>query len=328
MRIQKSAGISAILLMLTAAVCHQAVRCSILTAGKRCLTVLIPSLYFFSMLSVFAVRSDGLRALCGKKGLPLGILLFSQIGGYPVGAQLLHEAARSGEICKEDEKRLLCVCFGCGPGFLLGTVCSGLPLHLTLWVMLSVMLPNLLLAPLFLRGFQPKECKPPKLPFVQLLTGTAESAADAMLKITAMILAFAALMGLLEGLNLFTLLSEQTAQTIRSLLEVSCVTELLQVGGTLPTAAACLSFGGICVHLQLAAITGGMDWLRFLLTRLCTSAMTYLICFAGMKWLFCGVTSVFLPAVQPQWTTGSILPGACLLLMSVMLLRTGTRTSH
>ena len=331
MKRQTIAGAAALLLLVLASVWNTAVRGNVLQAGERCLTVLIPSLFFYSMLAAFCIRSGGLRAvsrLFGKSGLLWGVFLFSQIGGYPVGAQLLHELVSTGELDTKQAKRLQCICFGCGPGFLLGTVCRGFSLKLSLWVMLSVMLPHLLLAPFLLRGTEQRETLPQTLPLAQQLTQAAESAADAMLKVTAMILAFAAVMGILDGMGVFSALPAHAAAVLRSCLEVSSVTELRTSGGSLPMAAACLSFGGLCVHLQLAAINGGsLDWVRFWLLRLAASVMTYAVCAVGVRSLFRGIVPVFLPAAEPALTTRSVLPGACLLVMSVMLLRRSDRSS-
>ena len=324
MKRQFIAGLNALVILVLAVIWNTAVRSSILTAGERCLTVLIPSLYCYSLLAAFCIRSGGLRAvsrLSGPNGLLWGILLFSQIGGYPVGAQLLHELELTGEISREQEKRLLCVCFGCGPGFLMGTVCRGFPSKLSLWVMLSVILPNLLLSPLVMRNFTEKQVIPSKTSFVQTFTGAAESAANAMLKVTAMVLAFAALMGIFDGMGVFALLPEKYAALVRAVLEVSCVTELPASGGSLPLAAACLAFGGICVHLQVAAICGAVNWVKFWLFRVLSAGMAYGICLLGVKFLFRDVVAVSVLSARPELTTGSILPGVCLLVMSVLLLR-------
>ncbi len=330
MKRQTIAGAAALVLILLTSVWNTAVRGSILDAGERCLTVLIPSLYFYSLLAAFCIRSDGLRyvsRLFRKNGLLWGIVLFSQIGGYPVGAQLLHELEVSGVISQHQKNRMLCVCFGCGPGFLLGTVCRGLPARLCLWMMLSVILPNLLLAPFFLRGIEPGETVHPSVPLTHQITQAAESAANAMLKVTAMILAFAACMGILDGMGAFSLLPERWAVLVRSVLEVSSITELLPAGGSLPMAAACLSFGGSCVHLQTEAICGAPDWGKFLLIRAASAIMSYGICTLGVRYLFREIVPASLCVTEPQLTTGSMLPGACLLVMSVMLLRRSDRSA-
>ncbi len=300
------------------------VRGELLSAGERCLTVLIPSLYLYSLLAAFCIRSGGLAALSrifGKNGMLLAVLLFSQLAGYPVGAQLLHEMELAGSLNKPQLRRALCVCIGCGPGFLLGTVCCGMPLGLALWMLLSVSLPNLVLGAVMLRKCHVSAELPTFPGLSYALTSSAESAAGAMLKISAMVMAFAGVTGIAEGFGAFSPLPERTAAGIRTILEVSCVAEYMRLGGSLPWAAAFLAFGGICVHLQIAAIAGAPHWLRFWGCRVISAGCAYGICLLGVKFLFHDAVAVNLMQTRTALTNGSILPGACLLLMSVLLLR-------
>ncbi|MBQ4466020.1 MAG: hypothetical protein II916_08680 [Oscillospiraceae bacterium] len=325
MKRQWTAGIAVLLLLTAAAVFSANVREGILTAGHRCLTVLIPSLYLYSLLASFLIRSGGLAALAkpfGTRGKLWAVVLFSQVGGYPIGAQLLHEMQKNGEISKETERNLLCICIGCGPAFLLGTVCTGLPVALTCWMLLSVCLPNLLLAPLFLRELPEPAAPLVRKPFAALLTASAESAASAMLGITSMVVAFAAGMGILDGMGCLSLLPASMRSAFRAALEVSSITEFLRGGGTLPVAAGLLAFGGLCVHLQIAAICeGNVAWGKFLLCRLSASLLATGLCTIGVKWLFRDAVAASLMQERVVLTTGSIVPGVCLLAMSVMLLR-------
>ena len=298
-------------------------RANVLTAGERCLTVLIPSLYLYSLAAAFCVRSGGLDAMrkpLGTWGFFL-IVLFSQVGGYPVGAQLLHEQRLTGAITAAQERRLLCVCVGCGPGFLFGTVCQGMPPALRAWMLLSVSLPSLLIA-IFLREPVGEIAAPPLQPFAGQLTQAAESAANAMLKVASMVLAFGGGMGILEGMGVLSHFSPFASGCIRSVLEVSCVTGWLRNGGTLPMAAAVLAFGGICVHFQLAAICeGNLNWMQFWLVRGICAALASGICQLGIQLFFQDVQMTALTETRTRLTQGSILPGLCLLLMSVMLLQ-------
>lgn len=331
----------AVLLLFAAAaiVCHNGVQTAVLDAGKRCVLILIPSLYFFSILAACCVRSGILGGLAGKRlfgvdGYILAVVLFSQAGGYPVGAQLLHTMQRCGSISAEQERRLLCICMGCGPGFLLGTVCSRLPLGAGLWMMLSVTLPNLLLVWYLAGDIALTELYSRPASGALLITGSAESAASAMLKICSMVTGVAAVLGILEEMSVFRFIPEilpfapaQTGSFLKAAAEVSCITEFMQNGGSLPMAAALLSFGGICVHLQMAAICeGNLPWWRFWAVRLACSAMAYGICRVGMLFLFPDVVSAALIGQNHAAVyKGSIVPGLCLLLMSVMLLQSKSR---
>ncbi len=316
-------AVSVALLTVGAVVYHTQTAAGVYAAGERCLRVLLPSLYVFSILAACSVKIGALELLAkplqrisGRyDARHVAVLLFSHVGGYPVGAQLLHTMRQEGSISAAEERRLLCVCMGCGPGFLLGTVCGKQSVGVGLWLLLSVSLPDLLLAPLVLPRKAADTVAPPvRRVGVQLFTEAVESAAEAMLKITAMVTAFGAVLGILDGMGL------PDVPVLRSLLEISCVTSFTAAGGSLPGAAALLAFGGICVHLQVAAICGGdLGWLQFWAFRAAAAAMAYVFAAVGMQFL--GVEQVFLPEMRPAVYGGSALPGLCLLLMSVMLCR-------
>ncbi len=332
-------------MMAAAAVYHESVANAILLAGQRCVTIIIPSLYLFSILAAFAVRTGLLmtlakpidrlsRLLLRMDGTLLLVLLFSQLGGYPVGAQLLHRLRCSGALNEKQEQALLCVCIGCGPAFLLGTVCRGLSVTVTAVLLLSVSLPNLVLA-CFLgqSGILTRESCP--LPSLRLhstdLTEAVEAGAAAMLKICSMILFFAALYGIAEGCGLLAAVGKllPCAPTLAegwlgAVLEISTITDFLQHGGTLPQAAALLSFGGICVHLQNAAICDGkFPWLRFWGCRLLTAVCAWGICTGLLRFLYGGeVPAALLQpfAAAPTAPENPPLPVLCLIVMSVLLL--------
>lgn len=309
---------AALLLLPAAMLFHTQVQAAILTAGERCVRVLVPSLYVYTILAAFCTRAG----LFGGRGGMAGAVLFSQLGGYPVGAQLVEGMYRTGTLTRAEAQRLLCVCFGCGPGFVLGTVCGRMPLSYGLWMLLSVSLPNLVCGAVLLCGIHPAAEQTQRMRGVELMTASVEAAGNAMLRICGMVLAMAALTGIAEGAGLFRLTDAKMAAFLRTLLEVSCITDWSREGGSLPMAAALLSFGGICVHMQVAAISGGLlPWVRFWGMRLLCSAAAYGLCAAGL---------CFLPDVQPAavlsqepvpaLTEGSLLPGACLLMMTLLLL--------
>lgn len=325
------------LLMAGAIVFHSGVQSAVLSAGERCVRTLVPSLYFFSILAAGCIRSGILegvsagRKLCHTDSYLLAVVIFSQLAGYPVGAQMLHTMRTNGTISEASERRMLCVCIGCGPGFLLGTVCGQLPLRAALWMMLSVSLPNILFAFYLARGTELTRTQTKHVSGVMLLTDSVESAASAMLKISGMVMAVAAVLAILEGLTVFCFFGEHTVTLVKSIAEISCITEFMHNSGSLPMAAALLSFGGICVHLQAAAICeGNLPWLRFWLIRILCSAAAYGICSIGMHWMFPDALPVVLTDQTqiPSVYGGSIIPGCCLLVMSVLLLKRQNRLQN
>lgn len=332
------AAAAALMLFAAAIVFHAEISTEILVSGRRCVTVLVPSLYLCSVLAAFLVRSGLLgilaqpvhrlsRALFHMDGDLFVILLFSQIAGYPVGAQLLQQL---DGISGRKQQALLTVCFGCGPAFLTGTLCaaSRIPPELLAVLFLSIILPNLLIALVIARRLDLRRNAPmrPVLSVnARTFTESAASGASAMLNICGMVLAFSAFMGMAKGLLAQLCGAAEMPVGAAVLLEISNLPDFLQNGGSLPAAAAFLSFGGICVHLQNAAVCGGkFPWKLFWSIRITAAGCTYVLCRFGLELLGRGTAqAAFLPesVCQPAFLRENYLPSLCLLVMSLLLLR-------
>ncbi|MBD5142180.1 MAG: hypothetical protein K2K06_08640 [Oscillospiraceae bacterium] len=317
------------ILFLTGAVYfYQSVSVAILEAGKRCIFILIPSLYIFSILASFSVKANILaflakpfQKICQKllhtDAIFVIIILFSQIGGYPVGSQILHSMYQDNYISKQQEQNLLCVCMGCGFGFLLGTVGGNIKLAFWLWVILSI--PNIIIGLLMIKNMQIElnSDNYHQKAFTQIFTESVENGALAMFKITAMILAFAGFMGIIKAIlpNLNII--------INSILEVSCATEYLQQGGSLASVAGLLSFGGICVHLQISAITENcLNLKKFWLYRIFIAGIVYFICKFSISKIISESIPVFLSSnTAPVMQSSNLIASCCLLVMSIFLIK-------
>lgn len=311
-------------LFLGTVVFHTQVRQAVISTGTRCLTVIVPSLYLFSILAVGCVKSGFLEWLVRpfqkfcKADLSLwGIVLFSQIGGYPIGGQLLHTLYQEQKISRQQEQDLLCVCMGCGFGFLFAVV--GGSTRTALLLLACMVLPNLLLAMWILRncpkGSESEQKEP--LSVSCLITESVSSGAESMLKICSMILAFGAFMGILQGI------AGTLSPLVRSILEISNLTDYLQNGGHLPEAVALLSFGGICVQLQISAVTENhLAWVKFLLCRVVVSGLSYGLC----RLMFFCIPAEKIPVFLTEYQYSvsrfpDLLPVCCLMLMSVLVLK-------
>lgn len=286
--------------------------------------MILPSLYLFSVLAAFCVKSGFLEMLARdlqkifKSHAVLWLIVFfSQIGGYPVGAQLLHTMYQEGNISQEQEKNLLCCCMGCGFGFLFAIVGENLRTALLLWLIITV--PNFILAVFFLRSVPEikKDSISEKKSFSVLLTESVENAAGAMLKICGMILAFGAFMGILNGLT------GNLSQITASILEISNLSAYMKNGGTLPVTAGLLSFGGFCVHFQIAAVCENhISWAKFLLCRILTAVSSGLLCRISLQYLIPESVPVFLSEeISLSYSTGNAVPACCLVIMSVFVLK-------
>ncbi|MBR7131896.1 MAG: hypothetical protein IKD04_00015 [Clostridia bacterium] len=113
-------------------VCKNGVISGILLCGR----VIIPSLFPFTFCLLFIMRSgilEGLSPLApvterlfGLSPQGFGILLFSLVGGYPVGAKLLNEAVRQERLSPKRAGQLLNCCVNAGPAFIVAAVGSGI----------------------------------------------------------------------------------------------------------------------------------------------------------------------------------------------------------
>ena len=96
---------------------------------ELCIKTVIPSLMPFFFLSVLLTnRLSGkkismLRPLGRILRLPEGaesIFLIGILGGYPVGAQAISQAAQAGSLDRSNAKRMLGFCSNAGPSFNFG----------------------------------------------------------------------------------------------------------------------------------------------------------------------------------------------------------------
>lgn len=270
-----------------------------------CLETLIPSL-FGCMAAANLLTDSGAAAWLGFRmrifarllKIPpelLTVFLVSQIAGYPVGTLLLCRMTAANRLPKDTAGRFACVCFGGGPAFLVGFAGSRLFGSAAVgWMMLTgCVLSNLLLLMLTPKPLQSAETAVP----------TVRLTADALPKaVSGAMRSLAAISGMVLLFGICTLLCDLTGitgiliriggwiglspQTVRAMLAACAdVTQLHRIFACgfsfrmlAALSAALLSFGGICVHLQCTALSGGIVRLRrLLLTRLAAACITFLI---------------------------------------------------
>ncbi len=96
---------------------------------ELCMQTVIPSLFAFIFLSILLTNALSgqplavLRPLCRVLNIPKGaesLLLIGLVGGYPVGAQCVADARRTGTISAKCARRLLAFCSNAGPSFIFG----------------------------------------------------------------------------------------------------------------------------------------------------------------------------------------------------------------
>ncbi len=308
-------------------------RTSVSDAVSDCLEVIIPSLFAFSALAMYLQKSGLYKTALKPFTFILskilktdeeicGLILLSNIGGYPVGASLLSSLVDENRLGKNDAARLMCCCFGSGPSFIIGMV-GKVVFNSAIagtFLFLSCFLSSLVMAAVVLS--KEKVTLKKAGGGYDLSAGcfinSVSAAAKAMFSVCTMIVIFSVISAALSETGVFLPLGEN-AVIFSSILEVTRIKEM--TAGSMPICAALLSFGGVCVALQITAIVGGRIPLgKFLLSRIPAAALS-----AGFSALF----SLFLPNISEETLAGnaytSVFSGnaalsVCLLAMCAILL--------
>ncbi|MGN0667222.1 MAG: hypothetical protein ACI4KF_11945 [Huintestinicola sp.] len=113
---------------------------------------------------------------------------------------------------------------------------------------------------------------------------------------------------------------------VRSALEISCV-RMFRGVYDLPVCAALLSFGGICVHMQIGAVCGKKVPMKsVILFRIAAAALSYILCRITLRhFIEMDVVSVFAHGEAGEISTvaysnNAPLCSVFLLIMTILLL--------
>ncbi len=269
-----------------------------------CMEHLIPSLFACMMICEMLVSLGGLeqlqRLMChiGINGALVGIYLFSQIGGYPIGVLLLRDMVNRERITVTQAQKYAAVCFGAGPSFLVGI--AGVQLlgsAVTGWLLfLCCTIANTIVAVVWLRDAWRHTIALSDMPstgFPSALVHSAQRTLESLWRITATVLLFGVICFVGEALGIVDVLKcagacmeipfAVTKAIFYTICDVTNIAALCNVGisyeNLLIILSAAFSFGGLCVHCQCIALSGG--WLSFrklLAVRAMTAMLASVIC--------------------------------------------------
>ncbi|MBQ9919486.1 MAG: hypothetical protein IJO49_01530, partial [Clostridia bacterium] len=113
--------------------CSSAASHGALNGLKIACYIIIPSIFPFTVCSVFFQKSGGLLWVSGKlnkitkaifnlSGTEFSVILLSLLGGYPIGAKITDELYRTNVIDKSTSKRLLSFSVNPSPAFIISVV--------------------------------------------------------------------------------------------------------------------------------------------------------------------------------------------------------------
>lgn len=316
-------SILSVILIVFSAEAKEGARAGLLLAQNTIIPSLLPLLAVFYMI-MKSGANDVLVRLFGTMcyrcfklpRIAFSAILFGLLGGYPMGALLSESLFDDGEISERQAQRMLRFNFCGGAGFIITAVGSiTLSSHRAgLILFFSNILSSLII--LIISSFfeERDECTVPRiapsLPFAQALTQSVSIGVKSVLNLSAFIILFSAI----DGVIGFPKLLEPIIE----------ITNGICSGTTfsLPITAALLSFGGFCVHFQLLGIISkvNMRYLDFLLFRIISAALSYLIC-AGLSLLFPAQEAVFSNISKPvsQLSSVNTALSVVMLLGSIVL---------
>jgi hypothetical protein len=316
---------------------------------KQCLYTIIPSLYAFMVLSSFII-STGIYTVLSKPfsfisrkifHIPtrfFSIFLLASAAGYPVGAKLISNLVKNGDLDKDTAADMLCFCYSGGPAFFCGAVSLTLFDNISIGFLIFavIFITNIICA--IIIGL--KKPVPPahdtaktevKVTVSKFLSAVTDGG-KSILIMCGIIIFFASFTAILEKLGFFTIISLAFAggfgisnangeTLIKSVVEISNILSLSHGQYVLlPIVSALLSFGGICVLIQILQFSGGfIKFTKFLLYRIFVAV----ICFFLTKTvliLFPSLTAVLADAINGGFTKGTPIPSIFLIFMTIILL--------
>lgn len=263
-------------------VVSQAVRNSV----ADCLEVVIPSLFSFTVLVLWLQKSGMYRTALKFITYPLSkllrldeelcaVLVLSNIGGYPTGVKLLSGLVEEGRLSPKDAGRMLCCCFSSGPSFIIGLVGQNIFNSTLAGVLLfaACFVSSLVIAAVMrLSGeirLRTPSCEQRCSTNSEVLISSVMSAARVMFTVCVMIVAFSVVTAMLKYTGLIDLTESalHCKGIVSAMLEITRISEISS-DYAMPICAALLSFGGVCVHLQVSALSKGIPVRWLVLSRL------------------------------------------------------------
>ena len=336
----KSDGLMGCVLFFAAAVCvlgfSSATSNGAMNGLKISSHVIIPSLFPFTVCSVFFQKSGGLLWISKKlnkvtsrilkiSGTEFSVILLSLLGGYPIGAKIADELYLSGEIDKQTAKRLLRFSVNPSPAFFISVIGMNIFKNALAGVILLIsnLIACLLLNCLFTSKKQTSKAG-------QTLTYKGENFSDSFVKsviagaeitinICSFVILFSSIAEILKALPF----NSKIHSFICPLLEISFgINEISKIGIPTYFYGFLLSFGGISTLCQVkqAAKNVNPSFIYILFHRIIHAFSALIISLILFK-LFPLNSDVFSNNVAITFTDYPLfVPSVMLIIFSVLFL--------
>ena len=286
---------------------------SVREALSLCLETVIPGLFPLFVLGAMAVPllaelpfPPGLHRLLGIPRGCEGLFLLGAVGGFPLGAQCIAQAVRSGGLSRKAGERMLGFCSNCGISFLFGILPAlFVSIRAPILCFLVQLESAFLIAVLWPGGDRGKS------PFRSTACSLAQSvpkAIGSMALVCGWILLAAVLRGFLEQW-LFPFLPPTVCLLTSGFLELTggCLGLSALPSQELRFLLCCgfVCFGGVTVLLQIRAVGAAADLsIGVCVAQKLTQALVGMLLALGILRfgaVFLLLPVFFLPAVKKHW---------------------------
>lgn len=262
-----------------------------------CLRAVIPSIFPMMFLARLLTTQHwiGPKWLSKLFRLPensQALLIASILSGYPVGAQLVGDAYKSHRLNDADARRMVCVCSNCGPAFLFGMTAQLFGKLWISWVLWGILLFSSAITGWLMPG-TPGVCRSGltnKTNVSQILTASVKT----MGIICGWVVMFRVILKLL---NRWIIGRHQVA--LSGLLELSngCseLSQMENMGLKFVLCGLFMSFGGICVYLQILGVAQDVNMSAYFPGKIFQSGMCVLLTYLVQLFFFSPAEKCKLP---------------------------------
>ncbi|MBR2327386.1 MAG: hypothetical protein IKA51_02070 [Clostridia bacterium] len=264
--------------------------------------VFVPSIFPFLVLSNLAINGGFLSPISRRFGKLMRIfslppyaaeaLLLGAVSGFPVGATSAASLYLFGKISKDDAEQLISFCNFPGPAFVISGVGVGIFGSVKTGAILyfSVIIAGLLTG--FIMRFLKKDSLPlnctrsfnAKQSGISLFTNSVKNAASSMAVISAFIVFFAVIISIIENIGLFSLIPSRFLPLLSGFFELTYGLRHISDASpfSLASAAAILSFSGLCVFMQTASaiLDSRLDMKKYLIGKIISAVLAFIITYS------------------------------------------------
>ena len=267
---------------------------------ELCMKTVIPSLFPFFVLS--GVLTSGLFSITSKFLMPIGrlfcvpkgcesIIVVGLLGGYPLGAKLTAEAYRNHQISRDEGRRMMRFCSNAGPSFIFGMAGALFSRPIIGWFLWGIQILSSLLVAFLTKETMNRspgiQIRQSSVTFVESMHASLRSMAG----ICGWIVLFRVWIGFLDKWA-FWCLPPQIKAIICGILELSngCISLAALQNEVLRYifCAGMLGFGGICITMQTASVTGSLGIRDYVIGKVLQCIFCVLLAILSSPILFYG----------------------------------------